>query len=126
MCRFLLITLSAAAVIGCDNAGSKLTSMPVTFAMMEGSVTELCSMIESPGYKPSRGPGTDSDRSGMFLTAFLKEATGGSYEADAQAISQKLIELDKLVGSRASVDKQRAAAKELQAAVAALKSKMGG
>jgi len=92
--------------------------------MIEGSATELCSRILDPKYKGVRDLGTDSDRMGMALGMFLKEAEGGPYAADAKVISERMSELDRMVGSGAPVEKQREVAKQLQAAVAALKSKM--
>jgi len=124
MYRVLTLALLGAAIIGCGGSSGHLNSMPVTFSMMEGSANELCNLILSPGYKGSRDLGTESDRFGMSLKNFLNEAAGGPYEADAKVIGDKMKTLDRLANTRAPIDKQREAAKDLQAAIAALKAKM--
>jgi len=124
MYRVLFVALLSSASLGCLGSARDLTSLPASFAMIEGSATELCSRILDPKYKGVRDLGTDSDRMGMALGMFMKEAEGGPYFEDAKAISEKMLQLDRMASSRAPVDKQRAMAKELQAAVAALKAKM--
>jgi len=124
MYRLLLILSACAAVIGCGDSVSDPNSLPGSFALIEGAAGELCDRILSPTYKGARDLGTDSDRIGMGLSAFMKEAEGGPYAEDAKLISEKMRMLDQLAAKRAPVDKQKAMAKELQAAIAALKAKM--
>jgi len=124
MYRVLFVALLCSASVGCGGSSRNLTSLPASFAMIEGSANELCTRVLDPKYKPVRDLGTDSDRMGMALGMFLKEAEGGPYAADAKMISEKMSQLDRMAGSRAPVDQQRAVAKELQAAVATLKAKM--
>jgi len=126
MHRAFLISLLGAAVIGCGGTSGDPNTMPVAFSMMEGSANELCNVILNPNYKGARDLGTDSDRFGMALTAFTKDAEGGPYAADAKALADKMILLDRLANTRAPLEKQREAAKDLQASLAALKAKMGG
>ncbi len=124
MYRVLFVALLSSASLGCGGSSGNLTSLPASFAMIEGSANELCSRVLDPKYKGARDLGTDSDRMGMALGMFMKEAEGGPFSADAKAISEKMSQLDRMAGSRAPVEKQREAAKELQAAVATLKAKM--
>lgn len=124
MYRILSVLLLGAVVLGCGSPGSDLNSLPTSFGMIEGAAGELCATILDPKYKGARDLGTESDRVGMVLEAFMKEAEGGPYAADAKAVSKKMRTLDQLAAKRAPVDKQREAAKELQAAIAALKAKM--
>jgi len=124
MKRVVLVALLSWASLGCGGSSADLTSLPASFAMIEGSANELCSRVLDPKYKGVRDLGTDSDRMGMALGMFMKEAEGGPYAADAKLISEKMSVLERLAGSRAPVDKQREVAKELQAAVATLKAKM--
>jgi len=123
MHRVLFIALLSAAVSGCGG-GKELNSLPVSFTMIEGSANEICSLILSPGYKGVTDLGSESDRLGMSLNTFMKEAEGGPYAEDAKAIRDKLVGLEKLAASRAPLAKQREAAKDLQATIAALKAKM--
>jgi len=113
-----------AAVLGCGGSVTDPNSLPGSFALIEGAAEELCARILSPTYKGARDLGTDSDRVGMGLNAFMKEAEGGPYAEDAKVIGEKMKTLDQMAAKRAPVDKQKAMAKELQAAIAALKAKM--
>jgi hypothetical protein len=93
--------------------------------MIEGAVNDIVATINSPTYKPqSEDLGTDSDRIGLALLTFMKEAEGTPLAADAQEIKAKFEALERLVASRAPVNQQREAAKALQAAVEAAKSKL--
>jgi len=123
MHRVLTLALLSSAVIGCGSSAN-MNSMPVSFSMMEGAANEICNLVLSPGYRSSRELGTESDRFGMFLKNFMNEAEGGPYAADAKTIQEKMLTLDKLARTRAPLDKQREAAKDLQATIAALKAKM--
>jgi len=124
MYRVFCTALLSAAVLGCGDSVGQPNSPLGSFTMMENSANDLCSQILAPGYKARSDLGTDSDRIGMALSAFMKEAEGGPYAADAKSIAEKMRNLDKLAASRAPVAKQREAAKDLQESIAALKAKM--
>ena len=124
--RLLVAAGLAVAIAGCGSHGSELPhTKSGSFMMIEGGVNDIVSTISDPNYKPrSMDLGTDSDRIGLALVTFLKETEGSGLAEGAAAIKKKFEELEKLTATRAPVEKQRAAARELQEAVAAVKAKL--
>lgn len=123
---FHAVLLSTAFAVGGGCGSSQLPhTKSGALLMIEGSVNDIVSTITSPSYKPrSKDLGTDSDRVGMALLTFVKETEGSALAADAKDIQSQFQALEKLTASRAPLDKQREAAKNLQAAVAAVKAKL--
>jgi hypothetical protein len=121
----LLALALAPAFAGCGGATELPTTKLGAFNMVEGSISDIISTIESPTYKPrSNDLGTDSDRIGLALDTLIKESTGTPVEAEVKTLQTKFQALEKLTASRAAVDKQREAAREVKAAVDAVKSKL--
>lgn len=116
---------AALAALGCGGQQQLPHTRIGSFTMIEGSVGDIVSTVNSPTYKPrSLDLGTDSDRIGLALMTFTKEAEGTPLAADAQEIKQRFEALEKLAASRAPVEQQREAAKALQAAVDLAKTKL--
>lgn len=122
--RFFPLPLLAALAAGCGGppAGHPETQSGA-FTIIEGAVADLCSTIEHPKYKGVRDLGTDTDRIGMALVTFKKSVEGTALAADAEEIEKKILALEKLASTRAPVDQQRAAVKELREAIEAAKAK---
>jgi hypothetical protein len=120
------VLLGAVLVIGGCGSGSQLPHTKIgSMVMIEGAVEDIVSTVNSPTYKPRGGDlGTDSDRIGMALMTFMKEAEGTSLAAGAQEVKAKFEALEKLTASRAPVEQQREAAQALKAAVQAMKAKL--
>jgi|GEM_PF-6178428 len=119
----LLITVFAVSS-GCSSSQLPHTKSGALL-MIEGSVNDIVSTIMNPKYKTkSKDLGTDSDRVGMALLTFVKETEGSSLAPDAKELQDRFQALEKLAASRAPIEKQREAAKALQASVAAVKAKL--
>lgn len=116
--------LAAVAVdSGCGGRKVYPDSLKGSFAMMEGSINDICQNLLDT--KSATGDlGSDSDRVGWALAAFVKNAEGTDLQADAEKIRDRMAELDKMAVSKAPLDKQREVAKDLQTAMAALKQKL--
>lgn len=134
MKRSILPTALAAGIVsvsitlgisGCGGQAPLPHTKLGSFVMIEGAANDIVATVSSPSYKPtSRDLGTDSDRIGMALMAFMKETEGTALAADAQDIKSKFEALEKLAATRAPLPDQRTAAQALQAAVEALKAKL--
>lgn len=119
------LVLAVLATCGCGSKPELPHTKLGSFKMIEGSVNDIVSSIMSPTYKQtSRDLGTDSDRIGLALMTFTKEAEGTPLAAEAKDIKTKFEALEQLTAKRAPVDKQREAAKTLQDAVSAMKAKL--
>ncbi len=119
------ILVAALAACGCGGATQLPHTKSGAFLMIEGAVNDIVSTIESPSYRPtSRDLGTDSDRISLALTTFSRETAGTALAADAEDLKAKFEALEKLAAKRAPLDKQREAAKALQAAAEAIKKKL--
>lgn len=116
----------AGAFAGCGGprAQDDPRTMLGSFAMMENAVGDLCATVLDEAYRTSGDLGTDSDRIGMALAVFMKEAAETPLAADADLVREKINALERLAATRAPVDRQREAARALQAAVSALKEKL--
>ncbi len=127
MSRALFFGLLGTLVLGCGGSGSegsKLTSLDASFSIIENAVEDLYSTIHDANYKSSGDLGSDSDRIGFALANFIKATEGKPLAADAQELSKKMSELEQLVASGASIEKQREAVSTLKASVAAAKTKL--
>lgn len=123
--RAALLAGAALAAGGCGDSGQLPQTKIGSFTIMEGAVNDIVSAINSPNYRPiSRDLGTDSDRIGLALMAFTKEAQGTRLEADAQEIKSRFEALEKLAASRAPLERQREAAKALQDALETARAKL--
>ncbi len=125
--RFGILILSSLAVLtapGCGEPAYQPASIKNSFGMIEGSAIDLCSLIESKTYRRSVDLGSDSDRIGIGLSMFMKAAEGTPFTEDAEAIKTKINALENLAATRAPIDKQRAAAKELREQIEATKAKL--
>ena len=83
MHRALFISLLGAAVLGCGGGASPV-SLPGSFSMIEASVNDVSATIQDKRYKANGELGTETDRLGLALAIFVKEAKGGPHEADAE------------------------------------------
>jgi len=124
MYRVVSLALVSAALVGCGDSPQDPNSMSSSFGRIESSANELCSRILSPAYKPSPGAGSESDQISLSLNTFLTQAQGTQYEAEAKEIAGKIEALDRMTQTRTPVAKQREAAKDLQASVAAFRAKL--
>lgn len=122
--RFFALPLLAALGAGCGGGGDANPSTQAgSFAVIEGAVADLCSTIENPKYKGVRDLGTDTDRIGMALLTFKRSVEGTSLADEAAEIEKKVLELEKLASTKAPVDRQRAAVKDLRETIEAAKVK---
>jgi len=127
MHRVLFVSLLAAAVAGCGG-GSSTNPLPDSlkgsFNMIEGLVGDMYQTMNAPTYRPDPTLGTDSDRIGMALNIFQRNAAGTRVAADAEEINKKFVALNKLAQDRAPLAKQREAVKDLKDTVEATKAKL--
>jgi len=127
MHRVLFVSLLTAAVAGCDGSSSTNPlpdSLKGSFMIIEGLVGDLYQTMNAPTYRPDPTLGTDSDRIGMSLIMFQKNAAGTRLAEDADAINKKFGELNQLAQSKAPIAKQREAVKALKDMVDATKAKL--
>jgi len=97
-----------------------------SFATVESAFEDIKSQL-APPKKKGRAPqdlGSDSDRFGLYLGVFMKSTEGTPVHEDAKDFSKKFNELERLVSSRAPLEKQQAAMKEVEDSMAAIKAKL--
>lgn len=127
MTRWILGPIVAAAlmVLGCDGTPANHPSTTQgAFDMIEGAVNDLAALMNDKRYKSTRDLGSDSDRISLAMATMLKNTADTPLAADAEEIRKKFNELEKLGASRAPVDQQRQAVKDLQDTIAAIKAKL--
>src|SRR4051812_31278781 len=117
MHRVLFVSLLTAAVLGCDGSGStnpSLDSLKGSFTLIENLVGDLSQTMNAQAYRPDPTLGTDSDRIGLSLLTFEKNAAGTRIAEDAAEIRKKFQALEKLAQDRAPLAQQREAVKGLK------------
>jgi len=121
--RFVLLL---AAILGCDSSRSNEMpgSIKGSLNSIEGLLEDMSRTMNAPGYRGASEIRSDIDNIETYLLYYDKSAAGTPFAKDGAEIRQKASALRELANSRAPVDKQRQALKDLQATIEGIKARL--